>query len=66
MQSEGAQQDIRSGHMKIYMAGMAASSEAGVELREPYLYSQLTARLQSLAGGCKDPTGARAYKVVEA
>ena len=29
-------------------------------------YSQLTARLQSLAGGCKDPTGARAYDLVEA
>ena len=41
MQSEGPQQDSRSGHMKIYMAGMAASSEAGVELREPYLIRSL-------------------------
>jgi len=36
-----AQQDIRSGHMKIYMAGMIASSEAGVELRERYLVRSL-------------------------
>ena len=33
----GAQQDSRSGHMKIYMAGMIASSEAGVELRDSSL-----------------------------
>jgi hypothetical protein len=34
---------------------MAASSEAGVELRERYLIRKPTARLQSLAGGCEDP-----------
>ena len=54
MQSEGPQQDSRSGHMKIYMAGMAASSEAGVELRERYLIRSLP-RDSSLSRGCKDP-----------
>jgi len=54
MQSEGAQQDIRSGHMKIYMAGMAASSEAGGELRERYLIRSLP-RDSSVSRGCKEP-----------
>ena len=49
----GAQQDIRSGHMAIYMAGMIASSEAGVELRR-YLIRSLP-RDSSLSRGCKDP-----------
>ena len=50
----GAQQDSRSGHIKIYMAGMIASSEAGVELRERYLIRSLP-RDSSLSRGCKDP-----------
>src|SRR5207248_2426216 len=44
----GAQQDSRSGNMKIYMTRMIASSQAGVELRERYLIRSL-ARDSSLS-----------------
>src|SRR5205814_3171925 len=38
--SEG-QQDIRSWHMKIYMTGMIASSETGVDVRERHFIRSL-------------------------